>query len=386
MTTRRDSSAMARQHRRSDGRGKLNEIRVDDLEDLARGAAFLGTGGGGDPYLGRLLAQQMLEAHGPVRLLDVEDLSEDAQVYPVAMMGAPTVMLEKLIAGTEIGLALERLEAELGRSADALVCGEIGGINSLIPIQLASERSLPLIDGDGMGRAFPELPMTTFNLHGVACTPMTVANERGEVEIIEAADAAAAEAVARGVVMRMGGQLSMACYAMSGAQAKRAVVRGTVSLALAIGRAIGQGRQRGDPFAALLHCLRSTPYYNHAHAIFEGMIVDLLRETRQGFAMGRAVVEGSGTTIGRLEVDFQNENLLVRVDGVVRATVPDLICVLDRDSAEPITTERLRYGQRVKVLAVSAAPIMRTSEALRLFGPAAFGYAMDFRPVEELNA
>jgi DUF917 family protein len=27
---------------------------VSDLPDLARGAAFLGTGGGGNPYIGRL--------------------------------------------------------------------------------------------------------------------------------------------------------------------------------------------------------------------------------------------------------------------------------------------------------------------------------------------
>jgi DUF917 family protein len=377
---------MSQQSPPAAARSRLGEIRVDDLEDLARGAAFLGTGGGGDPYLGRLLAEQMIEAHGPVELLDVDRLPDHAQVYPVAMMGAPTVMLEKLIAGTEIGRALEALERRLGRKADAIVSGEIGGLNSLIPIQLAAERGLPLLDGDGMGRAFPELPMTTVNLHGVACAPMAVANERGEAEIIEAADAAAAEAVARGVVMRMGGQLSMACYAMSGAQAKHAVVRGTISLALAIGRAIAQGRHCGDPFAALLKCLRATQYYSQAYVLFDGMIVDLIRETRRGFAIGRAVIESSAGAAGRLEVEFQNENLLASVNGEVRATVPDLISVLDRDSAEPITTERLRYGQRVKVLAVSAAPIMRSAAALRLFGPAAFGYALDFRPVEELNA
>ena len=30
--------------------------------------------------------------------------------------------------------------------------------------------------------------------------------------------------------------------------------------------------------------------------------------------------------------------------------MPDLICVLDAETAEPITTEGLRYGQRVRVL------------------------------------
>lgn len=40
---------------------KLSEA---ELEDLCRGAAFLGTGGGGDPYIGRLMVlQAMREGH-----------------------------------------------------------------------------------------------------------------------------------------------------------------------------------------------------------------------------------------------------------------------------------------------------------------------------------
>ena len=38
----------------------VTSIGEDDLEALARGAAVLGTGGGGDPYIGRLLAAQAL--------------------------------------------------------------------------------------------------------------------------------------------------------------------------------------------------------------------------------------------------------------------------------------------------------------------------------------
>jgi len=32
-----------------------------DVEDLSTGAAILGTGGGGDPYLGKLMALSVLE-------------------------------------------------------------------------------------------------------------------------------------------------------------------------------------------------------------------------------------------------------------------------------------------------------------------------------------
>jgi DUF917 family protein len=86
-----------------------------------------------------------------------------------------------------------------------------------------------------------------------------------------------------------------------------------------------------------------------------------------------------------LELVFQNEHLVARVDGEVVVIVPDLICVLEADTAEPITTERIRYGQRVTVMGVATPPIMRSREALEVFGPAGFGLTESFRPVEELG-
>ena len=64
--------------------------------------------------------------------------------------------------------------------------------------------------------------------------------------------------------------------------------------------------------------------------------------------------------------------------------VPDLIAVLDAESAEPLTAEMLSYGQRVRVLGYSAAPIMRRPESLKVFGPRMFGIKEDFRGVETL--
>ncbi len=53
--------------------------------------------------------------------------------------------------------------------------------------------------------------------------------------------------------------------------------------------------------------------------------------------------------------------------------------------AEPITTEGLRYGQRVAVIGIATPPIMRTPEALAVFGPASFGLDRPFLPVETLE-
>jgi len=133
----------------------ITQITRADMAPIALGGAFLGTGGGGDPYIGKLMAEQAIATSGPVPVIDVETLADDALVIPVAMMGAPTVMLEKLPRGDEAVAAVRSLEAVLGRKADAIFCIEAGGLNSTIPIAVASTLGLPIVDGDGMGRAFP---------------------------------------------------------------------------------------------------------------------------------------------------------------------------------------------------------------------------------------
>ena len=145
----------------------MTMIHLEDMENIALGGAFLGTGGGGDPYIGKLMARQAIAANGPVEVIAVETLPDDALVVPVAMMGAPTVMLEKLPQGGEALSALQSLQNYLGRKSDAVFCIEAGGLNSTIPIAVAASASLPIIDGDGMGRAFPELQMVSMTMHHI---------------------------------------------------------------------------------------------------------------------------------------------------------------------------------------------------------------------------
>jgi DUF917 family protein len=57
---------------------------------------------------------------------------------------------------------------------------------------------------------------------------------------------------------------------------------------------------------------------------------------------------------------------------------------MDRETADTITTERLKYGQRVKVVAASAPPILRDEAALAVVGPGCFGLGSEFVPMERL--
>lgn len=360
------------------------KIRHEDMVDFARGAAFLGTGGGGDPHIGRLFCENMIEKYGAPDILELEDVPDDFNLYTMAMMGAPTAIIEKLICGDDAELALETLEKHTGRKADAIIPVEIGGINSTLPIAIAAQRGLPIVNADGMGRAFPEIQMVSFNVYGVSISPLVITNEHMESVIIEAKDPKSAEDIGRSVAMQMGLSVMISAYPMTGAQAKHAAIPGTLKLALGIGQAIAEGRREGDPTETLLRYLKTTPYYQHCGILFEGKVVDLLRETTKGFAIGKCVLAPLSGNGSNLEVTFQNEFLVARQDGKVRAIVPDLICMVDTETAEPIPTEALKYGQRIRVIGTSVPPVMRTPEALEVFGPKGFGIDEPFQPIETL--
>jgi uncharacterized protein len=360
------------------------KLTSDDLNDLAIGAAFLGTGGGGNPYVGRLMVQRCLDEGLTVELIDPSELADDALVIPTAMMGAPTVLIEKLPSGEEAIGSLRSLERYLGRKADATMPIEIGGINSTIPLVVGARLGLPIVDADGMGRAFPELQMETFGVYGVSGSPMVVTDEYGDSTLLNGADNHQMEWLSRMVAIRMGGCAYIAEYSMSGAEVKRTAIPNTLTLAMRIGRCLRQAKTKHEnPFDALLKLLPQT-LYHHGRIIFAGKIVDVARETRNGFSLGSARIDGLGNWRGTMQIEIQNEYLIARVDGQVRAIVPDLICIMDSETAEPITTENLRYGQRVTIVAVAVPEIMRTPEALAVFGPSCFGLDEPFTPIETM--
>ena len=122
-----------------------------------------------------------------------------------------------------------------------------------------------------------------------------------------------------------------------------------------------------------------------AFRLITGKVLDVERRTTSGFARGSVVVEGLGADTGRLiRLELQNENLVALERGQVLASVPDLITVLDTETADAIATERVAYGQRVTVIAFGCDPVWRTEQGIAIAGPRAFGYEFDYLPVEEL--
>lgn len=354
-------------------------VTDDDLECIAIGAGILGTGGGGNPYRGKLLARRHLREGGQMIVVPLDDLPVDALGVSVGGMGAPVIGIERIIRGDEALTALRRLEQRLGRPVTHVVPGEVGGSNSTIPLVVSAQSGLPVVDADGMGRAFPELQQTTFFIEGAPPSPAAIADYRHSTLVFDdLPDANSLERIARAATVAMGGAASFAFAPMSGAEMKRMAIPGTLSLARRVGAAVRAARRLHElPVAAA--CAATG-----GQVLFWGKVTDVQRRLVAGFARGELLLEGSGECRGHaMRIAFQNENLIAWRDSQVEpaATAPDLICLVDELSAEPVTTEIVRYGLRVAVLGIPAPPLLRTKRALAVVGPRAFGYDLAYSPL-----
>ena len=99
----------------------------------------------------------------------------------------------------------------------------------MLPIAAAARLGLPLVDVDGMGRAFPELQMVTFTIGGGCSTPMALVDEKGNSCIFRTVSNKWTEELARSVTMSCGGSVSVSLYPMEGAFMKQYGVKGIVT-------------------------------------------------------------------------------------------------------------------------------------------------------------
>lgn len=348
-------------------------IGLADLDDFAFGCAAFGTGGGGDVGPSVIAARAALQRHGDVELVRLEDLDDDALIAPMSSIGAPTVSAEMLGSGRESLRIKESVEQRTGVKISAIMAAEIGGANGVDPLRWAAELGVPLLDADGMGRAFPELPMISMNVAGIAPGVVTIADALGNTGTVAPIDADWAERWTRALCVASGSTAVMADYVMTAREARGAVIERSVSRAVELGARV---RRAEDPVAELIDAL-------DAALVVAGKVADIERMTVDGFVRGTMVVHGLGPDAGRqVTVTVQNECLAVQEGAAVIATVPDLIGIFDAATAEPVPVESIRFGQRVTVLAWPCDPLWRTDRGLEIAGPAAFGLNVDYRPVQ----
>jgi DUF917 family protein len=291
---------------------------------------------------------------------------------PCGMVGAPTIAEERVWSGDEGGTLQAAVVALAHRPVQALMCFQIGGANGLLPVTWAARLGLPLVDADGMGRAFPRLDQQAMHLAGIPAGPVVLTDGCGNTMVVRPADDAWAERLARGAAATLGGVCAGALFCMTGAQARAAAIEGSISRAVSIGEALATGGAE-QRLQAVVRALGGV-------VLVEGRVLDVERGTDGDLLRGAATVQGTGADERRrVRIELENEFLVALEDGAARATVPDLICVLASQTSGPVQAEGLRYGQRVTAVTAPCPDVWHSEAGLAMTGPAAFGFDLEYR-------
>lgn len=364
-----------------------------DMEPLLEGLALFGTGGGGSPTFGRAIIENDLHRGRRYRLIDPEDVPDDARVVSGGILGSvkaiDTAVIDEVITRWEerfeLLIALRTMEGLLGRKIDYIVPFELGGLNTPVMLSLGARAGIPVIDGDGLGRAAPETQMTSFFGHGITITPMPFVDTQDNIIIVkETEDPFFPDELGRWVVTNSGGMGANNHYSMDGRALKSSVIPRTITKALTLGRALLRAREKGDPPLVVVKDLVK------GHLFLEkGRIKEIKEDESGGFLRRLVRVEGAGEGEGEIELVIKNEAMLCRATGREVCIFPDLIIIADPDSGRGLMSSELKVGQEIGIILAPCHPRLREGLAhpqrRKAFSPARFGCPeLEYTPLEEL--
>lgn len=338
----------------------LQRIDASDVRLVAAGAAFLGSGGGGQVSLGEQLLRRALGA-GAVDVVPAAALPPTDLVIHAGVAGAPYVMEERPLHGENLGEAVRAVADSVGGTAAAVGIPEIGGLNALMPLVAAATLGLPVVDGDLMGRAFPRLEQTSLALAGLPVGPMALVGSSGETVLFTNCSNSQIGGLLWANTEALGGATAIAVYPTTAGVLSQQGITGSLSLSHFLGTELEVPDEGQSP--------RSLAERIGAEVLFEGRVDEVKPRTHD---FPGAITAEDYRTGQVARVDYMDEYLTVALDCRPSAATPDVLAAIDVLSLRPVGTERLRRGQFVAMLRLPAVHDW-PPEAAALVGPAAFG-------------
>jgi DUF917 family protein len=356
--------------------------RTSDVEDLIVGTTILGTGGGGSPGTGRATLESDLASGRKLRVIGLDEIADDALVvspYYVGSIAPGAKPTKNEIIADPFKVGLDFMERHFKRKIAGTVASELGGGNTAAALHVASQTGIPLVDGDLLGRAGPELHQSTAHVFDASMAPSVVVSESGNVVFIERyADIDDYEALARYVSVIAGGHAAVVDTPLTKPLASKVVIKGTISKSIAIGKALRDAhRNNSNAIEAVRRAL-------DGWLLFKGTVEKYEWRDEKGFMLAEATLTGTGRWQGHsLRSWIKNEHIFAWMDQKPAVMPPDLIIFLDSDGYG-ITNDTLKQGLEVSVLAARAPDVWRTPKGLEFFGPKHFGFEYTYVPVEKI--
>lgn len=342
--------------------------------DILSGCTILGTGGGGDLAEGVALIDDALARGKTFDLIDLSDVPDDALICTPYMLGAISDLpaedartYDRLprIDGEPVLLAYQRFQKELGQPFFGTVPCEMGGSNTAVAFYAAAMSGHVIVDADPAGRAVPEITHSTYYLAGLPAAPIVLANAFGEVMVLEnVMDDLRAETLVRALSVVSRNDIAAIDHALPASVLRDAIIPGTITKARDIGRAHRLACAAGEDPVALVARI------GKGAVVFERQITHCYWRTEQGFTLGAVEIAGHAHHHGsRYRISIKNENLVGWRNGAVHAVIPDLICLFDTETGQPVQNPHYHTGQRVAVVILPAPAPFLEPKGLAAFGP-----------------
>lgn len=354
--------------------GAVTQISAADVPALYAGANFhspaIGESGRG--WLVDWLSGLLTET-GPIPLLRPESLDPHGWCAAMCVLGSGSSLTDLPPTGDEFVEAVRMLEHAVGHRLSAVYPLAAATVSALFPVAAAAQLGLPLMDCDGMGRAFAQIHHTAMYLAGIGLAPAALVGATGEGVLVQAPDDRRADQLCRAPLDVLGGWGALVGYPSTVRRAGRGALRGTVSRLLAVGRLLV------DPIDADLLLTRLSAV-NAARRIGRGRIVELEHLTRRADLSvpthpTSVVIDDVEGAILRLEL--RSEVVAVFSDGVMVAAAPDLISLFDVTRGGLATLDTLEHGDLLDVLVTPADAVWYGAQALSMVGPAAHGIPLE---------
>ncbi|GAB6858756.1 S-methyl thiohydantoin desulfurase domain-containing protein [Microbacterium xylanilyticum] len=333
-------------------------LRPEDVTALARGCALLGSGGGGATTMVELMLAD--DGRGERLLESVEDLDPATPCFGAAFVGSTILLGERMPDLAPFAHLVAAAERWLGLRIPAVCSIEGGGMNSLVPLLFAGERTI--VDADCTGRAVPELDQMSLFVDGVPGLVFTCDSGAGGVALVETDRAVDAERIIRSAIIQAGGTGAAVLAGFTVGDLREHALPGHQRRALGLGRAFLDAL--GAPIPALADALG-------ARLLTEGRI-DRIAPYAGDPHVQTVEIGGPGGSVDR--VVTRSETLAVLRDGRLLASAPAIIVVLDAVSREILEVTDLAPGRRVAVLSLPAPDWwVQRPERLRRVLPSTYG-------------
>tara|TARA_R110001599_G_scaffold203_11_gene784 strand:+ start:127 stop:1284 length:1158 start_codon:yes stop_codon:yes gene_type:complete len=147
----------------------MRSLDKNAIEMIAKGACFLGSGGGGPLSITPTIIENIFKYTDHIDVINIDEVDDSKSLAIVAGMGSPQ-RSAGISFDTAPTVAFDAVATAYGELSYVAAI-EVGAANSLIPMLVAAQKGIPLIDANGAGRAVPTLPSTTFSQVGIPATP-----------------------------------------------------------------------------------------------------------------------------------------------------------------------------------------------------------------------